>query len=139
MYDDLVLDLVVDGEVITTAEDHLFWSVTDQRFERPDELVAGEVVLGDDGREVTVSDFRISGSSAVHQRLGAAFLNQASTDFEEPIMWDTVESIRGTLTRDMPCPHCGHAPHTYLPCSVECHCVPARLNGATGTPVLAAA
>lgn len=54
-------------------------------------------------------------------------------------MWDTVESTRGMLTHDMPCPHCGHAPHTYLPCSVECHCVPARLNDDTGTPVLAAA
>ena len=59
VHDDQVLDLIVDGEVITTTEDHLFWSVTDQRFERADELTAGEVVLGDDGGELAVSDFRL--------------------------------------------------------------------------------
>lgn len=36
VHDDSVLDLLVDGEVITTTDDHLFWSVTDQRFERAD-------------------------------------------------------------------------------------------------------
>src|SRR3546814_7272548 len=50
-HDDQVLDLVVDGKVITTTEDHLFWSVTDQKFERADHLAAGEVVLGDSGRQ----------------------------------------------------------------------------------------
>lgn len=59
VHDDDVLDLVVDGEVITTTEDHLFWSVTDQRFECADELTAGEVVLGDGGRQITVSGFRL--------------------------------------------------------------------------------
>jgi hypothetical protein len=48
---------VVDGEVITTTEDHLFWSVTDQRFEGADQLAVGEKVLGDGGRKLTVSGF----------------------------------------------------------------------------------
>lgn len=59
VHDDQVLDLVVDGEVIAITEDHLFWSVTDQRFERADELAAGELVLGDGGRQITVSGFRL--------------------------------------------------------------------------------
>lgn len=59
VHDDEVLDLVVDGEVVTTTEDHLFWSVTDQRFERADQLGVGEVVLGDGGRQLTVSGFRL--------------------------------------------------------------------------------
>ena len=50
VHDDTVTDLVVDGEVISTTEDHPFWSVTDQRFERADQLDAGEQVLGADGR-----------------------------------------------------------------------------------------
>ena len=59
VHDDTVIDLVVDGEVITTTEDHPFWSVTDQRFERADELEAGEKVRGADGRAITVSQLRV--------------------------------------------------------------------------------
>ncbi|GAB3624637.1 hypothetical protein GCM10027418_27220 [Mariniluteicoccus endophyticus] len=55
VHEDTVIDLVVGGEVITTTEDHPFWSVTDQRFERADELSPGEQVLGADGGVVTVS------------------------------------------------------------------------------------
>lgn len=58
VHDDTVIDLVVDGEVITTTEDHPFWSVTDQRFARADELAAGEIVLGDGSRALTVSGLR---------------------------------------------------------------------------------
>jgi RHS repeat-associated protein/uncharacterized repeat protein (TIGR01451 family) len=54
VHNDTVVDLVVDGEVITTTEDHPFWSVTDQRFERADEIEAGEKVLAADGRVITV-------------------------------------------------------------------------------------
>ena len=36
-------------------------------------------------------------------------------------MWDTVETNTGPgsvhLSHDLPCPECGHARHTYLPCS----------------------
>jgi hypothetical protein len=58
VHDDTVVDLVVDGDVITTTEDHPFWSVTDQRFERADQLAEGEVLLGPAGRSVTVSGLR---------------------------------------------------------------------------------
>lgn len=50
---------MVDGEVIATTEDHLFWSVTDKQFERAEQLAGGEVVLGDGSREVAVSGFRL--------------------------------------------------------------------------------
>ncbi len=59
VHEDTVIDLVVDGEVITTTEDHPFWSVTDQRFERADELSPGEEVLGADGRVSTVSGLHL--------------------------------------------------------------------------------
>jgi hypothetical protein len=57
-------------------------------------------------------------------------------------MWDTVESpTTQHLTRDMPCPHCGHATHTYLPCSDTCECVlpwlttrPAPTTAAAASP-----
>ncbi|WP_167736455.1 RHS repeat-associated core domain-containing protein [Nocardioides sp. 1609] len=58
VHDDHVLDLAIEGETITTTADHLFWSVTDQRFERADQLAAGEVVLGDLGRGSIVLGFR---------------------------------------------------------------------------------
>jgi hypothetical protein len=44
-------------------------------------------------------------------------------------MWDTVDTTRTTLTHDMPCSECGHAAHTYLPCSDECPCVPQQRGG----------
>lgn len=59
---DTVSDLVIDGKVLSTTEDHPFWSVTDQRFERADELAAGEQVLSADGRVLTVGGFVLSAS-----------------------------------------------------------------------------
>ncbi|GAB3933048.1 hypothetical protein GCM10029976_039840 [Kribbella albertanoniae] len=58
VHDDTVVDLEVDGETITTTEDHPFWSVTDRRFERADQLGSGEQVLGADGSLMTVSGLR---------------------------------------------------------------------------------
>jgi hypothetical protein len=37
-------------------------------------------------------------------------------------MWDTVETSTTHLSHDLPCPRCGHATHTYLPCSDSCAC-----------------
>jgi hypothetical protein len=46
-------------------------------------------------------------------------------------MWDTVEpSDREHLSHDMPCPHCGHALHTYLACGDACECEPILKTGA---------
>ncbi|WP_077487895.1 polymorphic toxin-type HINT domain-containing protein [Sinomonas mesophila] len=59
VHDDTVIDLGVEGEPITTTEDHPFWSVTDQRFERADQLEPGEEVLGADGRTIRVSGLEV--------------------------------------------------------------------------------
>lgn len=37
-------------------------------------------------------------------------------------MWDTAEPRTSRVTHDLPCPACGHASHTYLPCSDSCGC-----------------
>ena len=37
-------------------------------------------------------------------------------------MWDTVQISRSRLSHDLPCPECGHAAHSYLPCSDLCRC-----------------
>lgn len=41
-------------------------------------------------------------------------------------MWDTAKSDPTVthLPHDMQCVRCGHASHTYLPCSDSCACVP---------------
>lgn len=59
VHDDTVIDLAVDGEIITTTEDHPFWSVTDQHFERADQLESGEDLLGADGRTIKVSGLEL--------------------------------------------------------------------------------
>jgi hypothetical protein len=45
-------------------------------------------------------------------------------------MWDTVETQMNPLSHDMPCTGCGHATHTYLPCSDGCDCAPRWLQAA---------
>lgn len=40
----------------------------------------------------------------------------------ETAMWDTVDNKHTHLSHDVPCPRCGHAGHTYLPCSDSCDC-----------------
>jgi hypothetical protein len=62
LHADTVIDLVVDGDVITTTEDHPFWSVTDRRFERADELEPGEKLLAANGHVLATSGL-ILGSS----------------------------------------------------------------------------
>ena len=44
-------------------------------------------------------------------------------------MWDTVEQTNRHLSHEMPCTACGHAPHTYLPCSDTCDCAPQPVPG----------
>jgi hypothetical protein len=46
-------------------------------------------------------------------------------------MWDTVETNSQHLSHDMPCPHCGHAPHTFLACSDSCDCEPTSRSAAS--------
>lgn len=44
-------------------------------------------------------------------------------------MWDTVDTNSTYLSHDLPCLHCGHGAHVYLPCSDSCDCTPAQLPG----------
>ena len=44
-------------------------------------------------------------------------------------MWDTLESIGTNLSHDLPCFRCGHAAHSYLPCSDTCDCEPVEMPG----------
>ena len=44
-------------------------------------------------------------------------------------MWDTVETTTQLLSHDMPCPHCGHAMHTFLACDENCDCQPQGMPG----------
>ncbi|MCA5894908.1 hypothetical protein LEP48_16350 [Isoptericola sp. NEAU-Y5] len=63
VHDDTVTDLALDdGTVLGTTVDHPFWSVTDGRFERADQLSTGERVLTADGRTLTVDEWRGSTS-----------------------------------------------------------------------------
>jgi RHS repeat-associated protein len=55
---DRFVDLLVDGEVVTTTADHPFWSTTAGRFVRVDELVQGDALLSADGRFVVVRGLR---------------------------------------------------------------------------------
>jgi len=58
VHEDTVVDLVVGGEVISTTEDHPFWSATHGQFERADELQAGELVLTAAGSVLAVEGIR---------------------------------------------------------------------------------
>jgi Pretoxin HINT domain len=84
VHDDQVEDLVIDGEVITTTEDHLFWSVTDRRFEQADELVPGEFVLGDGDHRIAVSGFRLG-----TERTALAYNLSSPPPCRVPSWWET--------------------------------------------------
>ncbi|MET8045435.1 polymorphic toxin-type HINT domain-containing protein [Micromonospora sp. NPDC005215] len=65
VHQDTVIDLALDnGAVLGTTEDHPFWSVTDHKFERADELAAGEQVLTADGAALAVRGLRLTTSRA---------------------------------------------------------------------------
>ncbi len=49
VHQDTLVDLVVDGDVITTTEDHPFWNKTDQEWQRVDEFDEGDLVRSADG------------------------------------------------------------------------------------------
>ncbi|HET7069648.1 MAG TPA: hypothetical protein VFI40_02395 [Nocardioides sp.] len=53
-------------------------------------------------------------------------------------MWDTVQSSDLHLSHDLPCTQCGHASHSYLPCSDTCDCVASVMPGSLSTVDLAA-
>jgi hypothetical protein len=47
---------------------------------------------------------------------------------EGKIMWNTDQTTQH-LSHDLPCSGCGHAVHTYLPCSDTCSCQVTSLPG----------
>jgi hypothetical protein len=59
---DRVVDLLVGSQLLSTTEDHPFWSVTEQRLVRADPLTAGSRVVTADGRRVKVGGL-VAGSS----------------------------------------------------------------------------
>ena len=68
IHKDKVLDLEVDGDTISTTEDHPFWNATDGEFQRADHVARGEQLLAADGKFVPVIGIR-SGS----QRTATAY------------------------------------------------------------------
>lgn len=44
-------------------------------------------------------------------------------------MWDHAEERQHVLSHDRPCLDCGHALHTFLPCSDDCRCRPQLIPG----------
>jgi len=55
---DELVTLELDGQVVTTTEDHPFWNDTDRQWQRADELGGGETVSTADGRRVRVHGIR---------------------------------------------------------------------------------
>jgi RHS repeat-associated protein len=55
---DEVVDLDVDGQIVTTTEDHPFWNATDQRFEEAKDLDAGDQLQSPQGGRPTVKGLR---------------------------------------------------------------------------------
>jgi len=45
-------------------------------------------------------------------------------------MWDTERTDHLPISHDLPCLECGHAAHTFLPCSDTCQCPPNFMPGA---------
>jgi hypothetical protein len=48
------------------------------------------------------------------------------------VMWDndqTTSTTKVHLSHDLPCPDCGHAVHSYLPCDDTCDCPPTVMPG----------
>jgi len=54
VHQDTVVDLIVDGDVITATEDHPFWNDTDQKWQRADQLDEGDLVRSADGQLLRV-------------------------------------------------------------------------------------
>lgn len=59
-HSDQVVDLEVDGEIVTTTANHPFWNETDQRFEPAGELDRGDQVRSADGSRLTVGGLRFA-------------------------------------------------------------------------------
>ncbi|MFG1654362.1 RHS repeat-associated core domain-containing protein [Micromonospora sp. NPDC049275] len=54
IHQDTLQDLLIAGKVLSTTEDHPFWNVTDQRWERADELDPGDLLATPNGPGIAV-------------------------------------------------------------------------------------
>ncbi len=58
VHNDTVVDLDVDGQLITTTEDHPFWNATDQQWQQAQALDPGDKLLSVGGATVPISGIR---------------------------------------------------------------------------------
>jgi hypothetical protein len=58
-HEDTVVDLEIDGDLVTTTEDHPFWNATDSGWQQAQDLDAGELVRTADGQLVQVGGIRL--------------------------------------------------------------------------------
>jgi len=55
VHQDQLVDLEIDGGVVTTTEDHPFWNATDGEWQQANTLNSGDSVLTSDGEQIAVS------------------------------------------------------------------------------------
>jgi hypothetical protein len=58
VHDDTVVSLQIDGQTITTTEDHPFWNRTDRQWQRADQLDRGDQLLAPNSADTTVRGLR---------------------------------------------------------------------------------
>ncbi|MFC2177449.1 polymorphic toxin-type HINT domain-containing protein, partial [Actinomycetota bacterium] len=68
VHEDTLVDLEIGGDRVTTTEDHPFWNVTDQEWQRADALGRGDLLLTAYGTTIPVDGIDWTTTSA-----GAAF------------------------------------------------------------------
>jgi hypothetical protein len=69
------------------------------------------------------------GSKAAYHHPRSTILTNVNGRERSRAMWDTVQQSSRHLSHEMPCTECGHAPHTFLPCSETCDCTPRPMPG----------
>ncbi|MFD6568314.1 polymorphic toxin-type HINT domain-containing protein [Micromonospora profundi] len=57
IHQDTLQNLLIDGRILTTTEDHPFWNATDRRWERADELDPGDLLETPEGSRAVVGRF----------------------------------------------------------------------------------
>lgn len=60
VHEDTLIDLGINGELITTTEDHPFWNETDHEWQRADQLNTGDLVRNANGASLKVEGIKTS-------------------------------------------------------------------------------
>jgi hypothetical protein len=58
-HEDAVVDLEIDGDLVTTTEDHPFWNATDAEWQEAQDLDPGDLVRSAEGELVQVGGVRL--------------------------------------------------------------------------------